>query len=247
MKNWQTRFWVIPAAGFLLAVATPLSSLASAASAPGATLATHATPRQSGANILALEHSPAPQPDIQRNHSSTPPVSQVRFVGRTSPNALVAVILDDNLLRVAVADMEGDFVTDIELAEAVASPTFSLFAQDTLRLQTAHVQVRPEPGDDGLGTADLLIMPPTFKVLTPVTSSSGGVTLAGSGVPATDIVFVIDSELRLDVVRTGLDGFWSVSLEGPWEVGEHSIHALNWDSRGLTSPPSVVDRFTATK
>ena len=90
-------------------------------------------------------------------------------------------------------------------------------------------------------------MPPTFKVLSPVISSSGGVTLAGTGAPATKIVLIIDGELAQGVIETGLDGFWSVVLEEPWELGEHSIHAVNWDPRGLTSPPSVIEHFTVTE
>lgn len=167
-------------------------------------------------------------------------------VGRTSPNALVAVVLNDDLLRVATADMVGRFEIDVELAEAVASPAFSLFAQDMLRLQTARVQVWPEPQGDGSGTAEFLVMPPTFKVLTPVISTDGSVTVAGSGVPATTILLVIDGEPVQEVVETGLDGFWSISLEQPWELGEHSIYALNLDTQGLTSLPSVVERFTAS-
>ncbi len=262
MKKWQIRVWAITAAAGLLVMAAPLSSLAFAASTPDVTLASRAAPWQLGASEalpgnafgfgnqlaeikLAIERLPTSQPDIQSLTSPATPISQVLFVGRTSPNALVAVVLDNDLLEVAAADMVGDFVIDIELAEAVASPAFSLFAQDTLRLQTAHVQVRPEPEGDGRGMAGFLMMPPTFKVLTPVIYSAGSITVAGSGAPATKILLVIDGEPVPEAVETGLDGFWSVSLEGPWEPGEHSIHALNWDSRGLTSLPSVVEQFTA--
>ncbi|MCH7706175.1 MAG: hypothetical protein IIB33_03915, partial [Chloroflexi bacterium] len=122
--------------------------------------------------------------------------------------------------------------------------TFILFAQDTLRLQSASVTLQPTLASGLAAETDLLVMPPTLKVFTPSVSTGGGIALAGSGVPATDIVVVVDGEETGEVVQTGLDGFWTLWLSGPWGVGEHSVHVINRDLYGRVSQPSSPDLFT---
>ncbi len=185
--------------------------------------------------------------------------TQISFTGRTSPNALIGVLFEGDLIDVGVAGRTGHFQLNIpsndtmmpalfstltEDAQADEFPTFILFAQDSLRLQSARVILQPTLASGPAAEIDLLVMPPTFKVFTPSVSTDGGIALAGSGVPATDIVVVVDGEETGEVVQTGLDGFWTLWLPGPWEVGEHSVHVLNRDSYGRVSQPSTPNRFT---
>lgn len=184
--------------------------------------------------------------------------TQISFVGRTSPNALIGVFFEGALIEVGVAGRTGDFRLDIpsndtmvpglfstltEDAQADESPTFTLFAQDSLRLQSARVTVQPTLTPGLAAEIDLLVMPPTFKVFTSSVPIDGGIALAGSGAPATNIVVVVDGKETGDVVQTGLDGFWTFWLPGRWETGEHAVHVLNRDAHGRVSQPSTPDRF----
>ncbi len=186
---------------------------------------------------------------------------QVSFTGRTSPDALVGVFFEGDLIDVGFASRSGEFQLNIPLIETMTPvlfstlaeedqtyepPTFVLFAQDTLRLRSASVTMKPTLASDLEADTDLLVMPPTFKVFTPSVSADGGIALAGSGIPATDILVVVDGEETGEVVQTGLDGFWTLWLPGPWEVGEHSVHVLNRDLHGRVSQPSSPDRFTVS-
>ncbi len=184
---------------------------------------------------------------------------QFSFTGHTSPNALIGVLFEGDLIDIGVAGRTGYFQLDIpsndtmtpalfstltEDAQTYEHPTFVLFAQDSLRLQSARVTLQPAMASGQSAETDLLVMPPTLKVFTPSVSTGGAVILTGSGVPATYIVVVVDGEEIGEVVQTGLDGFWTLWLPGAWEAGEHSVHVLNRDSHGSVSQPSTPDRFT---
>ena len=133
---------------------------------------------------------------------------------------------------------------EIGSVDAADSLEFTLFAQDRLRLQTNRVTVYAQVGAGGLSGYNLSLMPPTLKVLTPEINLNGSVTLAGSAVPSTEVVIVISGSKQEHAIVTGLDGFWSVWLPGPWEVGSHSVEAFNRDSQGLVSSTTSTDSST---
>ncbi len=108
---------------------------------------------------------------------------------------------------------------DARIGDATDSLEFTLFAQDRLRLRTDSVYVYAQVDAEGPSYYEVPLMPPTLKVLEPAINTNESVTLAGSAAPLTEVVVVISGSLQEHTVVTGLNGFWSVWLPGPWEPG----------------------------
>tara|TARA_B100001971_G_C17818987_1_gene347938 strand:+ start:46 stop:591 length:546 start_codon:yes stop_codon:yes gene_type:complete len=178
---------------------------------------------------------------------------------------MVAILAQDNLLDIGSASAIGEFELVMDLADlqvllssqvasqdtaiedAADSLEFTLFAQDRLRLQTDSVYLYAQVGADGPSYHEVSLMPPTLKVLTPAINVNEGVTLAGSAVPYTDVVIVIRGSGQEHTVVSGLDGFWSVWLPGPWEPGGKTVDAFNRDAQGLVSSTASTTAFTVVQ
>lgn len=135
--------------------------------------------------------------------------TNLRVKGRTAPNSLVTIELDDAVIGTVTSDVNGDYNV-LFLAQIPGTHDLGVYAKDGLNRTTDTVNLSINLTAQA-ETEAYLFLPPVLQINNSVVTAGEAISLEGSTYPGSAILIVVN-DAELVSTAAGSDGGWSVQL-----------------------------------
>lgn len=176
--------------------------------------------------------------------SPPPPTANIVFVGKSSPLAMITILMNGSVVSTFQAGNDGNFSRTIT-AITPGTYTFAIFGDDRSGTRTTISYYTLTLLSGTTTTVSGIFLSPTISLSPTRVYKGNNVLLSGEGYPGSLVNIYLSPGNILKQTSVNANGFWSYSLDTTFlGLGAHTVFAMEISPYGEHSANTAVKSFT---